>query len=198
MPVLVETQTPETEPLYHIPIIGTFPGMNTDLIDPLIDDDTQALVLESNAHAALATVLHPFIRSITDRGIPVIVLADQYSEGHGVYIIDDEPQIGTTDSGGFYLETIGVGAPNADDGNHENLGMVVDVIKQGVDSGLGGADLGKFVQDQFRFPDGQKPERREPIDLLRAQHNRLLALGLGGLTVPQLAALEVAEADREK
>lgn len=178
---------------YLIPIVGTFPGMDPSYLEAFVTEGTQALVLESNAHAALASNLHSTIKRICDQGIPVIVLADQYGERHGITHIVDEPQQGTLDAGAFYLETLGVGAPNADDENHDNLRQVIDVIKEGVDGGLSGKELGEFVQSRFSYPEGEKPSRPNPTAALRAQHERLKTLGLGGLSDTQLAILEKAE-----
>lgn len=190
---MTEQASPEPQHNYLIPIVGTFPGMDPSYLEAFVTEGTQALVLESNAHAALASNLHPTVKRISDQGIPVIVLADQYGERHGITHVADEPQQGTLEAGAFYLETIGVGAPNADDENHDDLKQVIEVIKEGIDGGLTGAELGEFARSRFSYPEGEKPPRPNPVTALRAHHERLQTLGLGGLSDAHLAVLKEAE-----
>lgn len=178
--------SPEARIDYHIPIVGTFPGMNPDLLEAFAPNGTDALVLESNAHAALATDLHATIRTITDRGTAVFVLTDNYIDHRrGVTDIADEPQVGTLASDAFYLETLGretINDPhNPNTESIGNLGKVIDAIKVGIDEGLKGKDLGEKVSQQFRFSPGQKPVREISVEVLRRHQASLIAQGLGGL-----------------
>jgi hypothetical protein len=73
----------------------------------------------------------------------------------------------------------------------------VDTFKAGIDQGLKGSELGLYVYEQFSYPVGEKPARPNPVEQLRAQHNALVAEGLGGLTIQAAKELEVAEASKK-
>lgn len=177
----------ETDPTkdYSIPIVGVFPGMDPTILNTFVQKDTKAIVVESNARAALAEDTYDTVRSIVDRGIPVIVLADEYGERHGITHIADEPQRKTLEAGAIYLETLGVGAPNADDNNQGHIQQVVATIEDGIKQGLNGVELSDFVRTTFSYPEGKKPQRPDPVGSLRDQHDLLATEGLGVFTINQ-------------
>jgi L-asparaginase/Glu-tRNA(Gln) amidotransferase subunit D len=92
---------------YVIPILGTFPGMNPFIIEAFAPEGTQAVILESNGHASPASEINQVIKKMTDKGVPVIVLADVYGKNHGITHVADEPQQDALNAGAFFLETIG-------------------------------------------------------------------------------------------
>ncbi len=198
MPDEVPEPTQEAPKEPYIPIVGAYPGMQPDALEIFAPEGTPILLLESNAHAALAHNLLPTVKKIIERGTPVIALADNYDATYGTTHLVDQPQVDARDTGVFFLETIGVGSPNADDGNQDNIVKIVDVVKEGISAGLKGQELGQFVSERFSFPEGEKPPKPNSIEQMRAKHEELVAMGLGGITETAYEDLVKAEEARSQ
>ncbi len=128
-------------------VMNLFPRMHPDMLETFALH-YHAIILYGNALGGVAKDLIPTIKKITDSGVPVFMLSDNYNAGHGVIRFVDQPQLDARDNGVTYLEK-----PNI-----TNYPEVCEAVRQGVNEGLRGADLGIYVQNRFKYQEGEKPE----------------------------------------
>lgn len=140
-----QANNPESEKSSTI-ALNWFPGMSTEILERAATK-VHTLILMGTAAGGFNKEFITVLKTIVDAGTPVFVLTDNLGSGHGVVVINDQPQVDAIEAGVTYLER-----PNISD-----LNDLVANIENALDQGLKGKDLAQSIENHFRFPEGQRP-----------------------------------------
>jgi len=156
--------------------LGTFPGMNPEIIDACTKN-AKVLVLTANAGGGFSSTLLPSLENLIQEGVAVFALPEhnpdfpEAEKGKGVVHFNGQPQVDAQTIGVTYLERAGT----------LDLPEVYEAISKAMEEGYEGSALADYIQAQFAYPQEDRPPEPDAVIHMQALDERLKAEGLGGV-----------------
>lgn len=156
--------------------LGTFPGMNPEIIDTFAKD-ARVLVLTTNAGGGFNSTLLPSLERLTQRGVAIFALPEhkeEFSEtekGKGIVHFNGQPQVEAQAIGVTYLEKAGT----------LDLPEVYEAIRKALEEGYEGPALADHIRAEFAYTPEDRPPEPDATTHLQQLDERLKTEGLGGI-----------------
>ena len=128
-----------------IPIINAFPGMHPEMLETMAIG-ASALILVVQATGGSASNLNETIKKLTEKNIPVFLVAEKPGNDFGITRIVDQTQIESSKAGAIRIEKL----------NYKDITKITQIIQEKIKEGKTGKELGQAVYDAFSYKEGEE------------------------------------------
>lgn len=127
-----------------IPIIEATPLVKVKDME-IMSEGADAIVIITFANGGAPDRLAPFIKSQTQKGVPVFLLASNFGTDHGIIRRWDQTQVNLAKAGAIEIEKINV----------NNQQELLKAIQEEISHGKKGSELGLAVYKLFSYGENE-------------------------------------------